>query len=165
MRRPIQRGFTLIELMVVIAILSILAAIAIPNYTKYVLRSETTEGTTALANAKIQMEQYFQDNRTYCSDNTCSPTTCPTTVQSQWPTSKFFTFSCSNIVGNTTTGIDPATCAAIGNCDTYQLTATGIATSPMAGYVYTVNQANIRSSTFSNGATAACWLASPGNTC
>jgi len=60
-----QKGFTLIEALVVMAIIGILAAIAIPQYTNYVIRGKLTEATSNLANARIAMERFFQDNRAY----------------------------------------------------------------------------------------------------
>jgi len=63
MNRP--RGFTLIELMIVVGIIAILAAIAIPSYSEYVRRSRITEAVSALSGMRVKMEQYFQDNRTY----------------------------------------------------------------------------------------------------
>jgi len=61
----VNSGFTLIELMIVVAVIGILMAIAIPNYNDYVMRSRITEATSALSDMRVRMEQYFQDNRTY----------------------------------------------------------------------------------------------------
>jgi type IV pilus assembly protein PilE len=58
-------GFTLIEVLITVAIIAILAAIAIPNYSAYVVRSKITEATTNLLGMRTKMEQYFQDNRSY----------------------------------------------------------------------------------------------------
>lgn len=66
-KRSLQKGFTLIEVMIVVAIIGILATIAIPNYTDYVLRSRAAEATSTLANARVQIEQLFQDNRSYAA--------------------------------------------------------------------------------------------------
>ena len=58
-------GFTLIEVMITVAIVAILAAIAVPSYNEYVQRARITEATSALADMRNKMEQYFQDNRTW----------------------------------------------------------------------------------------------------
>lgn len=60
-----KSGFTLIELMVTVAIVAILAAIALPSYTDYVKRGKITKATSNLASMRAKLEQYFQDNRTY----------------------------------------------------------------------------------------------------
>ncbi|MGQ0579659.1 MAG: type IV pilin protein [Betaproteobacteria bacterium] len=63
---PIRdRGFTLIELMIAVAIVGILSAIAYPSYTQYLVRGKLTEATATLAGHRVKMEQFFQDNRTY----------------------------------------------------------------------------------------------------
>lgn len=65
MKNRMQSGFTLIEVMIVVAIIGILASIAVPSYRDYVLRGNIPQATTALANGRVQLEQFFQDNRTY----------------------------------------------------------------------------------------------------
>ena len=130
-----QRGFTLIELMIVVVIAAILAAIAIPSYQDYIRRGRITEAVSALSEARVKMEQFFQDNRTYagtCVTGTVAP---PLTNTANW------TFACS---GQSTTA--------------YLITATGI--SGVLGFVYTVDQANTRTTT----SLPSGWTGS-GNTC
>jgi prepilin-type N-terminal cleavage/methylation domain-containing protein len=64
-RQDRSQGFTLIELMIVVAIVAILTTIAYPNYRDYVIRGQLTDATTGLAAVRANMERYFQDNRTY----------------------------------------------------------------------------------------------------
>jgi type IV pilus assembly protein PilE len=67
-RRANQIGITLIELMIVVCIVAILAAIAIPNYRQYVLRSNRTDATAALMRVAAAQEKFYLQNNTYTTN-------------------------------------------------------------------------------------------------
>ncbi|MEO6974739.1 MAG: type IV pilin protein [Gallionella sp.] len=94
-------GFTLIELMIVVAVIAILSAIGIPAYTDYVTRGKLVDATAQLSDGRIQMEQYFQDNRTYVGGP------CPATT-------KYFMLSCQNVTASTYTIVANGTGTVIG---------------------------------------------------
>src|SRR5579864_8983322 len=62
MFNKMQKGFTLIELMIVVAIIGILAAIAIPAYQDYTVRAKVTEGLSVASSAKVAISEGFESN-------------------------------------------------------------------------------------------------------
>lgn len=129
-------GFTLIELMIVVAIIAVLMGIALPQYNDYVLKSKLSEAFSTLSSVQLRMEQYYQDNRTYANGGNCgvSPTTAETAQ------AKYFTFSCA--VKSTT----PA-----GQGFTYT------ATSASLGFTFTIEEDGTKKTT----AAPAGWPATP----
>ena len=67
--KKIQQGFTLIELMIVVAIIGILAAIAIPAYQDYTIRAQVSEGLSLTGAAKVAVTEFWQDRGTFPADN------------------------------------------------------------------------------------------------
>ena len=69
MKRSLQKGFTLIELMIVVAIIGILAAIALPAYQDYTKRTHVSEGLTLAGGAKASVTEYFSSQGKFPSNN------------------------------------------------------------------------------------------------
>lgn len=146
-RHARQTGFTLIEVMITVAIIAILAAVALPAYNDYIRRSSVTEAFGFLSDYRVKMEQYFQDNRNY--GTTAGGACANGGVAPSWntfapPNRKYFDFSCA---------VGAATSA-------YTVTATGKAGSAAAGHVYTINESNTQATSQFKGAavTKNCWL-------
>ncbi|MEM7359808.1 MAG: type IV pilin protein [Pseudomonadota bacterium] len=73
-RSRFEQGFTLIELMIVVAIVGILASLAIPAYTEYVRESRRTDGTSSVLDCATRLERNFTVNNTYTTADVCDAT-------------------------------------------------------------------------------------------
>jgi type IV pilus assembly protein PilE len=145
-----SRGFTLIELMVTVAIVAILAAIAYPSYRDYVLRGQLVDATSGLSTMRANMERYFQDNRTYLSTGTY---TSPCLVSSTLRVVGTFTLSCDGTYGGVA-------------ATTFTLVATGSGST--SGFVFTVDQANNRATPLAGSSWTTCatdWVTRRGQSC
>lgn len=139
-------GFTLLELMMVVAVVAILAAIAIPNYGAFVTRSKIVDGTVKLGDFKTQMDKYFMDNRTYLNGANCgipNPAVGP---------NDNFTITCAALAGPP---------------QTFLVTGTGVPAKGMTGFKYTVDQANAKTSVGPGGkyTNGACWALRADGSC
>jgi type IV pilus assembly protein PilE len=133
-------GFTLIELMITVAIIGILSAVALPYYGNYVVRGRIPEATSALSLKAVKLEQFFQDSKTYAGAPACAADTT---------SSKYFSFQCT-----------------ANDASSYTLVATG--TGAMAGFSYSINQSSAKATTAvpSGWATnASCWVTNTGGVC
>jgi len=122
MRKRDGRGVTLIEAMVVLAVLGILAAIGIPNYSRYVMRESLIEAGNSLAEYRVRMERFYQDNRSYQSAGGGCGQAVPSVLDD-------FTVACAISAGG----------------QAFTATATGAGTTH--GFVYTIDHANGRATT------------------
>ena len=80
----IQSGFTLIELMIVVAIIGILAAIAIPAYQDYTIRAQVSEGLSLASGAKVAIAEFRQDAGRWPADNPAAGLSLPQSIAGKY---------------------------------------------------------------------------------
>jgi len=80
----VNKGFTLIELMIVVAIIGILAAIAVPMYLDYSIRSQVAEGLNLAASAKVAVAEYYQNRGVYPPDNNTAGLEAPGNISGSY---------------------------------------------------------------------------------
>lgn len=129
-----QRGFTLIEVMVTVAIVAIVASIAMPSYTSYVQRGRVPAVLDGLSSYYTRMEQRFQDTTPNRYDNGGA---CAVAL----PAVPEFTIECSTANGGR------------------EYTATAFGSGKMSGYTFSINHLGIRQTTAHPKGTPAanCW--------
>ena len=143
------RGFTLIELMITVAIIGILAGVALPAYNEYVQRGKMAEATSTLADLRFQMERYYQDNRRYT--DAAGSTDCGIPAPAP-PAVKYFSYEC----------------IAAGGDQTFEWTATGVASENMDGFSFSIDEGNNKLTTAFPGASGLpkqCWMSKKGDLC
>jgi type IV pilus assembly protein PilE len=155
--KPRNRGFTLVELIVAMVILATLAAIAIPSYSSYVLKSHRTEAKSALLDAASLEERFFSTGNTYSTnpvDLGYGPATTPFSVGTGY----------YNITSITVTAAVAPTAAIPGGTPaTYLIqaapTTLGNQTNDTACALFTINSAGQQTAQTAGGTdnTAACW--------
>jgi type IV pilus assembly protein PilE len=142
------RGFSLIEILIVVAIVGILAAVALPAYNDYIRRGALSEGFGLMSDFRVRMEQFYQDNRSYANAaNACGAIIPGDTAR--------FTFACA---------LDTTAGAPAGQ--SYTLTGTG--TGVLLNFTYTINETNTRRTTAVPadwGVPSNCWIRAKGNIC
>ena len=136
-------GFTLVEVMVKVAVVGILASLAYPAYSDYMLRGRVVDATTALTAMQSRLEQHYQDNRTYLTTTAAaSPCAASATVKS-------FTVSCLTL-----------------EAGRYAIQAKGSGLT--AGFVYTLDYQDVKTTRVPSvwgGSTSGCWILKRGETC
>lgn len=137
-------GFTLIELMIVVFIASVLAALAIPAYRDHMLRARLPEASSQLSILGLRMEQIYQDQHSYGTAGVCAV---------GLPAANRFSYTCTVPTDG----------------QSYLLTASGAASSDMSAFTFTLDQAgNAKTTSMPSGwgtSPASCWITKRGGAC
>jgi type IV pilus assembly protein PilE len=142
------RGFTLIEVMITVAIIGILAMVALPSYRDYILRGQLANATNGLATLRAQMERHFQDNRTYATSGT-------------------FTTPCASTdAAPRTFGSFVVSCSGTPSATAFTLQAVG--SGATNGFTFTITESDVRATTAAGSGYNTCtskWLLKKGEAC
>ena len=143
LRRPF--GFTIAEVLIVVALVGVLAAIAVPQYGVYITRSRVLDAFTKLSDYRTRMEQYFLDHRSYVDDSG----------------------SCG-VRPAVVAAADSFEVACAGSPRAFVYTATGVASKGMERFIYTIDETGLRATlSLPNGwrRTAECWTIRADGSC
>lgn len=138
-----SRGFTLIEVMVTVAIVAVLASVALPAYGDYVRRGQLPEAFGNLSDYRVKLEQYYQDHRNYGSVGCADVAGAPSWANFVPNGAEHFGYACTLTNGG----------------QGYTLAATG-SKGRAIGHRYTITHDNQRATTSFKGASVSktCWV-------
>ncbi|MDZ7924929.1 MAG: type IV pilin protein [Marinagarivorans sp.] len=142
-RGKTHQGFTLIELMVVVAVIAILAAIAVPSYQQYIIKSEIRTAQSDLLSLSLNFENRYQRTLAYPAAALANLTAIRTAFSSWSPAAANFTYSTTAVDGTDATIL-------------YTLTATG--SGRQSGCSITLNNKNTRTTSGCKYTTGSSWL-------
>jgi type IV pilus assembly protein PilE len=143
-RLPNNAGFTLMELLITVAIVGILTKLALPSYQEYITRGKIPDALATLSAKQLSIEQFYLDNRTYVGAPGCNSDTA---------SSSYFNFSCTNQAAGT-------------------YTAQAVGKNSMAGFSYALDQTSAKwtiavptAAGWTLPTTNNCWVTRKGGVC
>ena len=146
-RRSASAGFTLIEVMITVAIIGILAMVALPSYRDYILRGHLVDASNGLATIRAQMERHFQDNRSYATVGT-------------------FTTPCAAAAATRTFNLFVVSCSGTPTATAFTLQAVG--SDNVNGFTFTITEADVRATAAAPTGWNTCatgWMLKKGQVC